>query len=161
MTIYILFGEMGVGKNHIGEQLAAHLGCDFFDGDNAFPPNLKEKIKRCESLTKREVRSYVLGNLIPCIVTAGLHSKSPDLVVAQALYIQEHRDIISWSLADYQIEWVHIKPPSFLTHMRRLCSRESGLKWMLLGLISKAAFQEPPSGTLTIESVQDIDVASV
>lgn len=157
MTIYILFGEMGAGKNYIGEQLAQHLGCPFYDGDDVFPPKLKEKIKACKSLTRKEVRHYVISSLLPAIV--GWNMNQENIVVAQALYIQEHRSFIDWTMLP--ITWVYVKPPSFFAHMRRLFSRKNGLKWMLLGLMSKSAFQEPAPYTLTITNVEGLDISSI
>jgi len=65
--IYILFGEMGVGKNYVGEKLAKHLGCKFFDGDDALSSHLKEKVANHRPLTVEEVKYFVKYDLIPQI----------------------------------------------------------------------------------------------
>lgn len=46
--IYLIFGEMGIGKNYVGEKLAKHIGCSFFDGDTVIP---KSMIEKCLSLS--------------------------------------------------------------------------------------------------------------
>ncbi len=157
--IYILFGEMGVGKNYIGEKIAAHMGCPFFDGDDAFPAHLKKKIDRCQSLTVEEVEGFVRENLIPEINDRS--GFPPDnLVVAQALYRADHRAMIDAYFGP-EVMWVHVKPPGFFTHMRRLFSRVKGLRWMFLALMSKGAFQKPAYGTLSFNNTNGIGVEHI
>ena len=167
MTIYILFGEMGVGKNYIGEKLAEHLDCYFFDGDEALPPALKEKVSNFKSLTLDEIEDFVRDDLIPEVEAMAGKAKpcgcgcgrdlGGDMVVGQALYRADHRKIIAEYFGS-RVEWIYIEPPSFFTHMKRLLSRRRGIRWMLLGLASKAFFQKPPSNTFRIKSVDGVSI---
>jgi gluconate kinase len=156
MTIYLLFGEMGTGKNYIGERLAEHLGCQFFDGDDWIPLHLQSKIDRCESLTLEEVSEYVDDDLIPQL--KNIQASTEMAVVAQALYRENDRYEIQDELGD-QVVWIHVVPPSRWTHMWRLLSRKNGFRWALLGLMSKPYFEAPdPETTYTMVSEADMDV---
>lgn len=155
--IYILFGEMGVGKNYVGEKLAEHLGCNFFDGDDALSPFLKEKVSNHKPLTVKEVEYFVRYDLIPAIDHRNCLS---NMVVSQALYRADHRKMIS----DYfgsEVKWVYIRPPSVFTHMRRLLSRRKGWKWVALWLMSKPFFDRPPKDTLTIRNTDNLEIKKV
>lgn len=151
--IYIIFGEMGVGKNYIGEKLAEQLGCDFIDGDDVLPQHLKEKVDNFESFTLHEVNSFVRKNLIPHIRFQAESGK--DIVVAQALYRSVHRDIISILLDE--VTWVYVNAPFFI-HMKRLLSRKNGWSWVLLCLMSKPWFQKPHP-CWTISSTPNIGIS--
>ena len=50
---------MGVGKNYIGERLAEHLGCPFYDGDESLPRAMKYKVENFQSLTLDEVEGFI------------------------------------------------------------------------------------------------------
>ncbi|KKN65708.1 hypothetical protein LCGC14_0478470 [marine sediment metagenome] len=157
--IYILIGEMGVGKNYIGKMLANQLGCNFFDGDDALPANLKKKVANFQSLTLDEIEGFVKNNLIPQIEKE--KSDKIDLVVAQALYRSDHRDIITAHFGQRllsRVKWVYVKPPSLFTHMGRLFSRDKGLRWALLGLLSKPFFQKPAIPIWTIENTTGMKI---
>lgn len=138
-NIYIVFGEMGAGKNHVGMRLARHLGCRFYDGDDALPWLLKKKVERFESLTLRDIEVFVSDYLTPRILLKANHS---DVVVAQALYRQKHRDLLDQLLVrDHNVFWIHLKTPSNWTHARRLLGRPNGWRWFLLGMLSKPYFE--------------------
>lgn len=156
--IYVLFGEMGIGKNYVGERLAEHLDCIFFDGDDVLPPDLKEKVARMKPLTHADVNRFVTNHLIPGIrIMANLYGG--EIVVAQALYMRKHRQQIVDALGGPdEVKLIHLPSPSFLTHMGRLLKRRRGIRWMLLGLMSKPFFQKPPAGTAAIMNRDGLDL---
>jgi len=141
--IYLLFGEMGVGKNYVGEKLAKRLGCRFFDGDDAIPEWMRRKVRNFKFLTLGDLDEFVCENLIPAI--GFLHAPGEDLVVAQALYKRRHRMGVVTSFRT-EVKQIYVAPPSFREHMRRLYGRRRGLRWMLYGLASKPCFQKPRAG---------------
>jgi len=138
--LYVVFGEMGTGKNYVGEKLAKHLGCEFFDGDTVIPKEMLEKVTKFKSLTAADIDNYVYFHLIPEI---GKRSNGKDLVVAQALYRNAHRDTIEFFFGEENIKFVWLPVSSNTTHMKRLYGRNNGLKWMLYGLYNKFFFQKP------------------
>lgn len=147
--IYLLFGEMGAGKNHVGELMAQQLGCEFFDGDTVIPEHMLQKVLSFKLFSASDLDQYVRLHLLPAIQSR--HVEGQDLVVAQALYRREHRDIIlNHQPFQGQITPVWITVPSFFTHKARLVRRKQGFHWLLYWLACKPFFQQPPKGTARI-----------
>jgi len=164
--IYLLFGEMGVGKNYVGERMARQLGCPFFDGDDAIPDRMMVKIERFKILSLGELDCYTHDHLVPAIQAQAFWEK--DVVVAQALYRRRHRREIvkaiehDWPLYDAarnKVVPVWMRPPSILTHAKRLLSREHGLHWLAYALVTKPFFQRPERGTAVIVNETGDDLA--
>jgi gluconate kinase len=157
--IHILFGEMGAGKNHVGELVARHLGCPFFDGDTVIPEAMAKRIRGFGRLTKGDIDGFVRDHLIPAIwdrAVAYDHvsrmSRIADLVVAQALYRRANREEIALAMRG-QARFIEVRVPSILTHMRRLLGRERGLRWAMYALVSKPFFQRDKGGDVTANGV--------
>jgi gluconate kinase len=161
--IYVLFGEMGIGKNYVGEKLAEHLGCIFFDGDDVLPPDLQDKVRRIRPLSRRDIDRFVTKRLIPALhgIAVVVEEGGSDAVVAQALYMRKHRQEIVDALGGPEhVRLIHLPSPSFLIHMGRLLKRRRGIRWMLLGLMSKPFFQKPPAGTAAIMNRDGLDLTA-
>jgi len=156
--IYILFGEMGVGKNYVGEKLAKHLNCEFFDGDTVIPATMKEKIAKFKILDQKTVRNFIYNHLIPAVQRRAIEREN--LVVAQALYRKEFRMALIESLDVENVCPVYIKAPSFRTHMKRLLNRTNGVRWVAFCLISKFFLQKPDGDTFTISNEHENDLYS-
>jgi len=146
--IYLVFGEMGIGKNFVGERLADKLKCYFVDGDQFLTAEMQAKVKAFKPLTKQDLDVF-MRELVKGV--AGMY-KGSDLVVAQALYRQEHRDWIKNELSKQNISttFVWIPVSSLLTHIKRLWSRS--FKWVLYGMFNKLFFQKPTGSFLTIHN---------
>ena len=157
--IYLLFGEMGVGKNYVGERMARQLGCPFFDGDDAIPDWMMWKVERFKILSLGELDRYVSDHLIPAIWSH--HEPGMDLVVVQALYRRRHRQmIVERSFGRMRLVVpVWLKPPSLFTHAKRLFDRKHGLKWLLYALVTKPFFQKPDRGAVVIVNESGSDLA--
>lgn len=139
--LYVLFGEMGIGKNYVGERLATHLGCEFFDGDLVVPQSMAEKVMAFKPLSLEDIDDYVHNHLIGAIEQRLTPGKK--LVVAQALYLRQHRDVIRRRFSKHGVKMVYLPVPSRVTHMKRLYSRENGLKWAAFGLFNAFFFERP------------------
>jgi gluconokinase len=150
--IYILFGEMGVGKNYVGERLAERLGCEFFDGDSVIPKPMEDQISKFKILTPKVVRDFIYNHLIPEVHKRSDRSARPekDLVVAQALYRRDFRESLTKSLGKENVQIVYIPAPPFLMHMARLLKRRNGARWVLFCLVSKLFFQRPKKNAAVI-----------
>lgn len=148
--IYILFGEMGVGKNYVGGKLARRLNCEFFDGDTVIPAAMKEKIAKFKILDQKTIKDFIYNHLIPAVQKRAIEREN--LVVAQALYREEFRIALIESLDVENVCPVYIKAPSFRTHMKRLLSRTNGIRWVVFCLISKFFLQRPDDDTFTIDN---------
>ena len=105
--IYFLFGEMGSGKSWLAERLAEEMDITYLEGDHSLPSYLIDKIQGRRILTVDEVEDFVRHYLIPDIQKALV---TGDLVVSQALYRREHRQIIERAI-DEPIIWVCVRPP--------------------------------------------------
>lgn len=155
--LYVLFGEMGIGKNYVGERLASHLGCEFFDGDLVVPPSMVEKVVNFKPLSYEDIHQYVHKNLIPAIAEKVKPGES--LVVAQALYMREHREAIQERLHDRNPQLVYLPVTSRLTHMKRLYSRDRGALWAAYGLWNSLFFQKPEDSCHVILNETGADLA--
>lgn len=138
--IYFLFGEMGAGKNHVGERFSHHLNCEFFDGDTAIPPSMAKRAGKFLPLPVEMLDNYVRYHLIPAVETR--YGYGRDIVVGQALYLKRHRDMIRDHFGD-EVKFVWLPITSRTTHMKRLLSREKGIRWAFYGLYNAPFFQEP------------------
>lgn len=156
--LYLLFGEMGVGKNYVGERLANFLSCDFFDGDLVVPPEMVEKVVNFKPLTPEMIDDYVHNHLIPGIDVR--FDRANPLVVAQALYFERHRQAIREYFGAEKTKLVYLPTPSVVTHMGRLYSRENGLRWAAFGLFNKFFFEKPTSDVEVIENKRNSDLFS-
>lgn len=138
--IIIMYGEMGSGKSYQGARLAAEAGMVFLEGDDYLPGLMAYRIERFKAITPDMIKSYILNHLIPAIHA---HYSPKGLVVAQALYLKEHRELLvsHLKLHGYKVELVRIETP-FLRHMRQLWSRPKGAFWVLYGLANKPFFQQ-------------------
>lgn len=139
--LYVLFGEMGIGKNYVGKALAKHLRCNFYDGDDALPESMVRKVQSFKPLSLDDIDDFVDNHLIKAINEQAY--RGVDLVVGQALYLQQHRDRIRKELAHHEVQMVYLPVPSRFTHLRRLFSRKKGLRWALFGMFNSFFFEEP------------------
>lgn len=132
--LIIIFGEMGMGKNFVGELIAQKLGYTFYDGDKAIRKGV-DKLNSPEG-----VHSFVKNGLIPA-VKAQLETY-PNLVVSQALYFQKDREAISEEISkDTRFVRVNCAPKN---QTQRLLQRNSSENWLQYAAISKPYFEEPP-----------------
>ncbi|MHA2280025.1 MAG: shikimate kinase [Promethearchaeota archaeon] len=152
--IYFTFGEMGIGKNFVGERIAAKLGCDFVDGDDFLTPEMQAKVKAFKSFTKQDLDKFMV-RLVEGIVER--YKEGEDLVVAQALYRQEHRELVKSELLkqNCKIIFVWIPVPSLAIHIERLWGRDKGLMWVLYGMLNKPFFQKPIGKFLTVHNFSE------
>lgn len=145
---------MGIGKNHVGEKLAKHLHCEFFDGDTVIPKTMMEKVTKFKSLNTADIDNYIYSHFIPEI---GKRSQGKDLVVAQALYRQSHRDTIEFFFGEENVKFVWLPVFSNAVHIKRLYGRKNGIRWTLYGLYNKLFFQEPEKSTYKVINNNDHD----
>lgn len=146
--IYFLVGPMGIGKNYMGEQLAADIGCEFVDGDSFISAGMAKKVASFKHLSLKDLDTFVTERLIPGISRLPLKpdhegrlvwEKQTDLVIAQALYRKRHRDLIRQHFGEDCV-FIQIKA-SLRTNLKRLLERKKGLRWALYGLLNRPFFQ--------------------
>jgi gluconate kinase len=136
--IYLLFGEMGVGKNYVGERLAKYHYCQFYDGDLSLTPEMKEKVKNFGVLP-----DDMLDRFVEKLIT-DVRNRMPIIgymVVGQALYKEKHRQRFVEVIKDVKL--IRVVPPSLRVHMSRIMTRPRGLRWAAYCLLSKPFFQKP------------------
>lgn len=127
---------MGIGKNYMGEQLAAQMGCKFIDGDEFIPSKIAKKIMSFKILSLENLDNFVTKHLIP-----GIEERlQTDLVVAQALYRTRHRDLIRKHFGEDCV-FIQIKS-SLRTNLKRLLTRKKGIRWALYGLLNRPFFKQ-------------------
>ena len=124
----------------MGKQLAANIGCEFVDGDTFISPEIAKKVASFKRLSLKDLDNFVTKRLIPGIED---HVKRigflSDLVVTQALYRKRHRDLIRKHF-DEDCVFIEIKA-SLRTNLKRLLTREKGIRWALYGLLNRPFFQ--------------------
>jgi gluconate kinase len=139
--IIILFGEMGAGKNYHGERLAQCKGYSFYDGDLSATPEMIEKVSQFKSLSRTIIFHFVNRLCANIIEKASL---SNGLVVAQALYFDEDRKYLQYTLSrlGYTVRFKWIKP-SLWRNLKQIYSRPQGGKWAQYWLMNKFWFEKP------------------
>lgn len=70
---YVVMGVSGSGKTSVGRELAAHLGCPFYDADDFHPPENVAKMSAGSPLTDEDRAPWLaaLATLIDDHVAAG------------------------------------------------------------------------------------------
>lgn len=157
MTIYLLVGEMGVGKTTIGKLLAEKKGLPFYDGDTALPKKFANKVAKGLPLSVDETDEFVYADLVPFARQAAVETRNSGLVFAQALYDWKHRKRIAEVLCSAHddnssslpygrrpgkdLRVVRIIPDSLLAHFKNLRNRKHWIRWTLSCLASKPWFE--------------------
>ena len=145
--ITILYGEMGAGKNYHGTRLAKLFGGVFLDGDDAMPPEMREKVQNFKPLSPEILQDFIHNHLVDSILDTVRTCNH--LVVAQALYRREDREKLGERLqlrTGVTPEFIHIKVPVW-QNARQLWSRPKGHLWVLYWLLNKPFFQKGPDTT--------------
>lgn len=146
-TLIVVVGEMGMGKTHTAQLIANKTGKHFYEGDNALPHGMKLK-------SKEAVDDFVKNYLIPAITREMV--THDDVVVAQALYFQEHRELIFKEFKDMaQIKFINVATSNEL-QLKNLQGRPESF-WPEYATSSKPYFQKPPENSVytTIENSHD------
>lgn len=147
--IFILFGEMGVGKNYWGESLAKGYNYTFFDGDSVVPPEMIEKVVNFKPLTREMILNYV--EVLIKEIDKRAKNEPNGLVVSQALYFDSDRINVIESLRKmgYKVKpyWVKAR---FWDNLKQIFSRPKGFRWVLYWLLNKPYFQKPTHWHCTI-----------
>jgi gluconate kinase len=139
--IEIFFGEMGCGKSYNARRHAARTGAAFLEGDDLVSPEMAERVREFK-LLERSMIEQLVHRLIEEIK---LRAATVDhLVVAQALYIEEDRQLIDseLSIAGYEVTWNYVQTPP-LRNARQLLTRPRGLRWVAYWLLNKPFFEVP------------------
>jgi gluconate kinase len=146
-TIFILFGEMGCGKTFYGRQMATNRSqtgfhTRFWDADEAATQDMIDCIDEFKPMNRDMISRYV--NILKTSIVRKAEEASSDLIISQALYMDEHRQQIidHLELLGYTVHpyWVRC---SLLTNAKRLLSRERGRGWLFYWLMNKPFFQRP------------------
>ena len=149
-NVFILFGEMGSGKNFWGERLAKLNNYVFYDGDLAAPPEMIEKVINFQPLTREIIASFTQALTKKVLEQADQH---PGLVVAQALYFDQDRIQLRHVLEKHgyhvRFYWVHT---GFWRNLKQIFSRPRGWKWVIYWLLNKPYFEVPTHGCFEIRN---------
>lgn len=137
--VIIYYGEMGCGKTYVGLQQSKLTGIPFFDGDTIIPLAMAIAVARFKPISKAMLDDYIHNHLAPEIL-ARCETK---LIVAQALYLKEHRDFVREYLEQHDcVVVMHRIRASFFRNLKQLWKREHGLRWVLYWLMNKPCFEE-------------------
>jgi gluconate kinase len=140
-TITILFGEMGCGKTYCGSHYAERHDFKFFDGDSVVTPQMLDKVLRFQPIPRDVLKEYI-GVLTNSIVDQ--MKDCDNLVVAQALYLNEDRESIKASLesAGFTVRWWWVQVPLW-RNVQNLLTRKNKWKWVYYWALNKLFFQKP------------------
>jgi hypothetical protein len=140
--VIIIYGEMGAGKTYEGKRLAEELNAPFFDGDDCILPDMLACVQEFEPISKAMLDDYIFYRLAPEIdYQMDVYGLSV-LVVAQALYLREHRQYLMDFLQErgYCVDMREHRVP-FWQNLKQLWSRKDGRKWVVYWLMNKPFFQ--------------------
>ena len=147
--VIVTFGEMGSGKSRVGLELSRTLPgrWGFYEGDDARPWYTrvlgfltKDNNGCCTRYVS--VEHFVRNSLIPAIVRES--AQHPQLVVAQALYFRDHRELIVAELNKRGIKcrFVHVLTPVGLQD-EQLRLRNCGCCWRRYNRLNRQYFEPP------------------
>lgn len=144
-TIYILFGEMGSGKNYRGERLAESLGVPFFDGDEVISDEMRRCVEKFKPMNSEMIQAYM--DILEVEIVRRAEATEGDLVVAQALYSDMNRKNLFMALRNwnYSVQpiWVRV---SMKDNAKYLMNRPQGWRWVMYWLMNKPFFEKPTHG---------------
>jgi gluconokinase len=103
VTLLILFGLSGAGKNYVGRILRDDYGMFFYDADTDLTPEMQDAISRQERISDA-ARDAFFEIVVERI--RQLRSRERNLVVSQAIYKEKHRELILRNFPDAQFVWV-------------------------------------------------------
>lgn len=134
VTIY--YGEMGSGKSYSAQKYAERQGLPFYEGDDAVTPEMQRYVLKLP-IPPKVLNDFPYGHLVPEIELRA--TMVPHLVVAQALYREEHRAKIKVLLEahGHQVEYVLVRVP-VMQNLRQLWGRKYGFFWVTYWLMNHA-----------------------
>lgn len=105
MTIYFLLGRTGTGKTYVGENLKRKTGLPHYDGDKFITQEMRDALEKDIPLTRPMIDAFVeklKGDI------ALLMEKHPgeSFIISQALYMNEHREILLSAHPELRLIWV-------------------------------------------------------
>ncbi|AYV78566.1 MAG: hypothetical protein Edafosvirus18_15 [Edafosvirus sp.] len=132
--LIIIYGKMASGKSYIGKQLSSYLNFSYYDGDDA----LSTINKKIGFVSKSDVKKFVSGRLIPAIESKMYEHKN--LVVSQALYFEEHRNLIRdhFTKIGENVIFIQVNTPEKQTENQ---SWSRGIVWWLYGKLNNNFFE--------------------
>ena len=133
-SLIIVFGEMGCGKTYIGQIFSRHYNAGFYEGDDA----LNDWNRRMGFYSKESVEKFVRDQLIPAIE---LQLQSYErLVVSQALYFEDHRQLIAHHFNKHGliVQFIQIKTPVD-QQKKQLLAR--GYYWLISAFLYRRYFE--------------------
>ena len=139
-VVHLFFGEMGSGKSWCAERWARQQGLRFFEGDSVVTHELLDRSGRFKPIPRDVIREFVRVLATAIIKEAG----GGDLVVAQALYLDEDRVWLQQLLFEHGlvVKWTWVRA-GFFRHVRNLLTRSKGIRWVVYMLMNKPFFQKP------------------
>lgn len=140
-TVTIFFGEMGCGKSFCALAYAKRHGFKFFEGDNVVTARMLSKVKSFKPIPLDALKEYVE------VLAQAIDDQAQNcdnLIVAQALYLDNHRQYIRLFLEEhgYQVRFWLVKT-HWWRNVRNLLSRPQGWKWVYYWLMNKPFFETP------------------
>jgi len=103
MTAIVVMGVSGCGKSTIGQTLADHLGCPFYDGDDFHPPENIEKMSNGIPLTDTDRAPWL--SRLQSLIHQNL--KGDGVVLACSALKQRYRDQLRHDNDGLQFVYLH------------------------------------------------------
>ncbi|MCC7447763.1 MAG: hypothetical protein IT324_10115 [Anaerolineae bacterium] len=149
MTIIVLFGLSGAGKNYVGRVLHEHYSYCFRDGDDDLPPDMRAAIERKEIVTD-SMRLQHASNIVERLRLLG--QSYPKVTLAAGLFKEKHRQYIVSHLPEVQFLLVTAAPDVI---QMRLSRRHNHLSDLTYAAKIHAQFEPPQIPHAVI--VNDVD----
>lgn len=134
--IVVLFGLLGCGKNYVGK-IFEEFGFHLYDADQDLTPIMKNAIANHQVFTK-QMRDEYFDIVISRI--AELKKSHKDLVVAQALFKNKHRQKILNAFPAVRFIWVQSAPELIRD---RLIARANHIAGESYGELVNSQFEVP------------------
>ena len=143
----IIMGVSGSGKNTVGELLAAHLDCPFYDGDHFHPPANIAKMSAGVPLDDADRLGWLQA--LADLIRQGLAAGECGVIACSALK-QSYRNLLA--VDPQQVHFVYLKGHYDLIWERMLLRQGHYMKASMLQ--SQFAALEEPRDAFTVDISQ-------
>jgi gluconokinase len=153
IPVFVVMGVAGCGKTTIGQTLAAHFDCPFYDGDDFHPPQNIDKMARGIPLNDDDRRPWlaILAGLI------GRHlEKGETAVIACSALKKRYRDQLR---VNDQVQFIYLEGDFDLIWQRMKVREGHYMKPEML--LSQFADLEPPAAGKAIQVSIDRPVEDI
>lgn len=148
--IVFLFGLPGAGKTYLGQLLAEHWTCPYWDGDEALTEEMKASVLEEKPFTKEMTQTLskrMMDNM------TRLSESNSTFIVSQAMLLETDRQLFKQSFPEVRFIYIYCDKNTML---QRITSRANFVTRSFCEKL-QAAFKPYEADALTYPSINNSD----